>query len=390
MSDKKLIMPDPDFFIDKEAFPEVPPAEVLFTFFQWMRANPYWGTSAGEPVIMITGKCHHSHSGTYSVFCNTKGICHCFSLCGDSFRWYVYAARIWEVSVPEAKEKIKLWLDHTFGTVQDFQQDEDYEYVQMPFQPDHIKPLPYIGGGLVNKWYKRFDQSIKTMSKLIWHTQEHIKVSTMLNYGVAYYPERGTIILPHHNIKGEIVGMYERSFAPLRKDIKKEHPEYNWQQLQDLPVAKYKPLYDPELKKSLSFKNSHNLYGLFRSKQKIKETGKAIVVEGGKSVMLLDQWGYKNAVAPHTFGISEPHISMLIEAGAKEIILGFDKQYQSRDSYEWELYKQKNLRVAERVGNYVDISVISDPEDLLEYKDAPVDKGEEIFEYLLENREKLT
>lgn len=386
-SEKNIIMPTADFFYDKDAFPEVLPFNVLERFFASLGADPFLGASNGEPVLMLTGLCHHSTSGNHSVICNEKGMCHCFSACGDNFKWWIYAARAWNVDKYEAQNRIKDWLKDNNIDIKPQQMEE---YVVLPYEPKHIEPVEGLGK-LKDKWYSRFDQRFETMNKLVWHTQDGIDVKTLWDYGVAYYPEHKTIILPHHNINGEIIGMYERYFVPLQKDIKKMIPDIEYKQISKLPHAKYMPLFDPELNKSLSFKNSQNLYGLFKSKKAIKETGTAIIFEGAKSVMLADQWGYHYTVASHTFGASENHISMLIECGAKEIILAFDKQYQCEDenNNEWQLYQKKTQKLAERVKDYVKISRLRDIDGLLDYKDAPVDKGLGVFKHILEHKEML-
>ncbi len=99
-------------------------------------------------------------------------------------------------------------------------------------------------------------------------------------------------------------------------------------------------LTEDEAKNSWSFPNSLNLYGLHLAKDAIRQTKKAIIFEGGKSVMLAHQYGIEYTVATHTFGAHVNHISMLIEQGAEEIYLAFDKQYQTTDSddIQWQLY----------------------------------------------------
>lgn len=90
------------------------------------------------------------------------------------------------------------------------------------------------------------------------------------------------------------------------------------------------------------------------AKDAIQQTGKAIIFEGAKSVMLAHQYGYPFSVASHTFGAHVNHISLLLEHGAKEIILAFDRQYKdvSNDSFEWPFYEQKSQELAKQVGKY--------------------------------------
>jgi len=215
-------------------------------------------------------------------------------------------------------------------------------------------------------------------------------------FQVAYYPKRKTIILPHHNADGEIVGLYERNFSMLRQEAKACFPDFSPKDLYQFPTAKYMPLYKggqyyKNGKPCWSFPNTRNLYGLHKAKAAIRETGKAIVFEGAKSVMLAHTYGYPYAVATHTFGAHTNHIAMLMQAGAKEIILAFDKQYKDNTGLEWELYERKTKGLAERVGAHVSVSRICDKVGLwLDYKDAPIDQGQWAFDTLFAQRETLT
>ena len=157
-----------------------------------------------------------------------------------------------------------------------------------------------------------------------------------------------------------------------------------------MPLLKEGQYQDKE-KWCWSFPNNRNLYGLHRAKEAIRKSGRAIIFEGAKSVMLAHAYGYPYAVASHTYGASDTHIAMLIQAGAKEIILAFDKQYQEPAGKEWKVYEDKTRGLAGRVGISVSVSRICDKVGaFLGYKDAPIDQGKEIFDSLFASREELT
>lgn len=383
--------------------------EEFFDFFSRMNAEPRWVNSAGKPSIQIIGRCHHGHSHSAVFDPETRKVT-CFSDCGKGMFLHTWVKQALNMDSPqEAKDFIEDWMD---GQDIDFSSRDpteldDYTYHEQPFVPEHIEPLPGIGEAATKELYSKFDTSTETLKLTKWHYQDGIDVEILQLYDVAAYvrstkysKQKSTMILPHHNINGEIVGIYERHFAPLRRDVKKEDSEIPYDVLLDYPTAKYLPLpkeghfaeEDTE-KTSWSFPNSKNLYGLHLAKDAIRETGKAIIFEGGKSVMLARQYGYPFAVATHTFGANVNHISMLIECGAKEIILAFDRQYENTDSdnLQWKLYEKKTQELAERVKAYVNVSRIVDYDDhpLLNYKDAPIDQGAEAFRELYERREML-
>ena len=379
--------------------------EDFFTFFGLMKAEPRWVNSAGKHAIQLLGLCHHGESHS-AVFDPTTLKVTCFSECGGGMLFHTWVKRVLGLENPQdAKDFVEDWID---GQEIDFENrvpraTGEFEYKERPFEVKEIPPVEPIADEDKERLYSEFDTSLETLGKLVWHTEDHIDPEILALYDVAYFPKRETIILPHHNINGGIIGLYERSFRPLRRDVKKQYPDMSYKDLVQYPRAKYVPLLkapefldedDLENKRtSWSFPNTQNLYGFHLAKDAIKETGEAIIFEGGKSVMLAHQYGHYNAVATHTFGAHFNHIAMLINAGAKKIYLGFDKQYQSTDGddKQWMLYDKKTRGLAEKVGNEVDVyRLIDDEKDPhLRYKDAPIDQGKEVFEKLLKNAEPL-
>lgn len=379
--------------------------EDFFTLFGLLKTEPRWVNSAGKRSIQLLGLCHGGGSHS-ALFDPTTLKVTCFSLCGGSMMLHTFVKRVLGIENPqEAKDFIEDWID---GQKIDFENRvsrgiEAFVYEERQFEVEDVPPLPGIQERDIQELYSNFDTSEQILSRLRWHTDDHIDIKWLKAFDIAYYPKRKTIVLPHHNINGEIVGLYERSFMPLRKEVKDMFPDIPYKDLVKYPRAKYVPLLkegrfaeEDDNKTSWSFPNIQNLYGLHLAKDAIQKTGKAIIFEGAKSVMLAHQYGYDFAVASHTFGANAKHISMLINAGAKEIIFAFDKQYQtvSEEDKQWRLYEKKTREMAEKIGKAVDVSRIVDYfEDnrtpLLDYKDAPIDKGKQIFESLYKNREPL-
>lgn len=296
----------------------------------------------------------------------------------------------------EAKEFIEDWIEN-----QDIDFSHrmpmattDFEYQERPYEPSQIEPVIAMPKSVIKELYSGFDTSIDTLKRLVWCKEDLIEPELLKEFDVAYCPVSGSIILPHHNINGDIVGLYERSFRPLRKDVKKLHPEIDYKLLLKYPRAKYVPLlraeqYQTEEKTSWSFPNSMNLYGLHKAKDAIAKDKIAIVFEGGKSVMLARQYGYPMGVATHTFGVHLNHISMLIECGAKEIVLAFDKQYEQEEGQAWELYERKTQDIARKVGTHCKISRVIDRDGATGFKDSPIDRGRDVFIRLFGARETL-
>lgn len=383
-----------------------------------MNAAPQWGHSGGKRCIKVLTLCHGGDGHNAAFDPETHKIT-CFSKCGNQTRvlhnWVSAALGTDNPSI--GKQFIEKWMDEAEIDLSDVIPGASGGIqTYHAFDPDmRVEMVKGIDPKILADLYSQFDTTTETLSRLKWHLPkaqggDGIPLQQLIDFNVAYYPKRGTIILPHHNINGEIVGLYERSFAPTQEEMRKifgygpkewiDNKEI-WKAIHDAPKSKYMPLlkegkYAPpkdkkDEKKCWSFPNSRNLYGLHKAKEAIRESGKAIIFEGAKSVMLAHAYGYPFAVASHTFGASESHLAMLIQAGAKEIILAFDKQYQEPEGREWDTYEQRTQRLAGRVRRFVKVSRICDREGaFLGYKDAPIDNGKAAFETLFASREVLT
>ena len=379
-----------------------------------MNAKPRWGNSGDKRCIKVLTLCHGGDGHNAAFDPETHKIT-CFSKCGNKTRmlhnWV--SAALGTDNPNEGKRFIEKWID---------EQDIDLSDV-IPgasggggfsyhvFDPDmKVEMVKGIDPKIISDLYSKFDTTPQTLSRLKWHLPkaqggDGIPLQQLIDFQVAYYPKQKTIILPHPNINGEIVGLYERNFAPTQEEMRKllgyEPGEWipdkdAWAAIHFAPKSKYMPLlkegkYRDKEKPCWSFPNGRNLYGLHKAKEAIRESGKAIIFEGAKSVMLAHAYGYPFAVASHTFGASDSHIAMLIQAGAKEIILAFDKQYQQPEGKEWDTYEKRTHGLADRVGACVKVSRICDRDGaFLGYKDAPIDNGKAAFETLFASREELT
>lgn len=378
-----------------------------------MNAEPRWATCGGKPCIKVLTLCHGGTHHNAAFDPETHKIT-CFSECGDTTMLHTWVARALGIDKAyKAKKFIEKWIDEAEIDLSDAVPGASggISYYHA-FDPERqVEMVPGLDPEILSDLYAQFDTTPETLSRLKWckpreRGGDGIPLQQLIDFQVAYYPKRGTIILPHHNINGEIVGLYERNFHPTQHEMRKlfgyEPHEWVddyglWKEIQSAPKSKYMPLLkegkykDPKgEKKCWSFHNGRNLYGLYKAKEAILESGKAIIFEGAKSVMLAHAYGYPFAVASHTYGANENHIAMLIQAGAKEIIFAFDRQYQEPEGEEWDRYEKRTEGLAKRIGNCVTISRICDRDGaFLGYKDAPIDQGKAAFDSLFASREIL-
>lgn len=218
-----------------------------------------------------------------------------------------------------------------------------------------------------DKILNRFNYKIKLTPWL----NEGISQEAINNAMIGYYPGGDAITIPHFDINGNFIGLRGRIMGQEEAEL----------------YGKYRPL---RINKILySHPLGMNLYNLNNSKANIKNTGKAIIFEAEKSTLQFQSYfGFENDIAVACCGsnISAQQMFLLNEAGAKDIIIAFDRQFQKIGDDEFYHLKNNLLKIKQRYGNYFNISFIFDKNMLTNYKDAPTDKGADIFLKLYKER----
>jgi len=189
-----------------------------------------------------------------------------------------------------------------------------------------------------------FDNYIHKPNK-IWF-DEGIKVETQAFFQIQYCDRTNTIIIPIRDEKGRLVGIKNRKNTTL-----------------DVPIKYFY---------SFPVKKNRILYNLHNAKEYIKEKKYVIVVESEKSVMKLWQSGFKNVVAIAGSDLSINQVCMLEKLNTF-VVLAFDKD-KSMEHMNKQLLKFIKT---------VKIGYMYDDNNLLDEKDAPIDKGVEVFEKII-------
>ena len=188
--------------------------------------------------------------------------------------------------------------------------------------------------------------------------------------GICFNPVSHGIVIPHYDIDGNLIGIRERTLI-------KEEEQY----------GKYKPaiLNGKMYNHPLGFA----LYNLNFSKDNIRTLQKAIVFEGEKSTLLYGSYfGLDNDISVAVCGSSliTHQVDLLINCGAKEIIIAFDKQYQNVNDDEGKRWIKKLKDIHTKYSKHCQISFMFDKGTLLDYKDSPIDKGPDVFMKLFKER----
>lgn len=195
-----------------------------------------------------------------------------------------------------------------------------------------------------------------------------ITVETMEKFNILYSINQNKIVIPHYDINNELVGIRARSLNE-----------------EDILLGKYRPIAIEN--KLYNHKLSLNLYGLNLNKENIKKNGYVFLFEGEKSVLQLDSFNLPNcAVATCGSNFNKFQLNLLLKyCYPKEIIICYDnEEKKGKDIYYNKLYK-----MAKNYSNYCNFSFIYDMSGLLDYKDSPTDKGEQVFRTLYNERVKV-
>lgn len=201
--------------------------------------------------------------------------------------------------------------------------------------------------------------------------KEGITKEVMESYMIGYYPGKDYITIPHFDIDGNFIGLRGRA---LNEEEAENYGKYR-------PLKINNVLYNHPL--------GLNLYGIDSSKEAIKATKKAIVVEGEKSVLkYATYFGLDNNISVACCGstISSFQINLLLSLGVEEIIIAFDRQFQEIGDKEFKLFTKKLQHIHDRFKNYANITIMFDKNKLTSYKDSPIDQGPEIFLQLFKER----
>jgi hypothetical protein len=202
----------------------------------------------------------------------------------------------------------------------------------------------------------------------------NVKIGPWLNEGISqealdqamigFYPGGDQITIPHFDINGRFIGLRGRT---LCKEEGERYGKYR-------PLKVGKDLYNHPLGMSL--------YNLNNSKDNIKLIKKAIVFEGEKSTLLYQSYfGLENDISVACCGssLSTYQVQELIDVGAEEIIIAFDRQFKEIGDEEFQHLKKNLLKLRTKYKNYVNISFIFDKNMITGYKDSPIDCGPDIF-----------
>lgn len=322
--------------------------------------------------------CHGSDSHKLYYY-KDSGIFKCYSCCGvlslydliisvdggDFNDAYKYLCDFKNISITR-KKKTGLQITKEVNTDLDFM-----KFHRRKKKPKTIINLPAYDKNILNIFDK--------VMPMCWK-DEGINEDIAYHFNVGFYFNQNKAIIPHYDIKGDLVGIRARSF--------------NKHEVED--GKKYMPITIQNL--CYRYPMNWNIYGLWQNKENIKAFKKVIVFESEKSVWLYGSlYGQENNIAVATSGttLSLYQRGLLLALGVEEICIAYDKQYQIelmedksniKEYKEFEAYVKRLIKITNMFINYCKVSVMCCWDDLIDYKDSPIDKGKKVFEQMYKNR----
>ena len=201
--------------------------------------------------------------------------------------------------------------------------------------------------------------------------EEGITIQSMEKYGIRVCPYKEQIIIPHKDIKGSLIGIRVRNLSPLMVENGNKY----------MPAKINGVYYNHPL--------MYNLYGLYENQKAITKTRSVWIFEGEKSCLKCDGWYGDRSIAVASCGdkVNKIQLNLLLQMEVKEITICYDRMNFNKKSSEE--YFKKLYQLCKKYSNFANFYFVFDRKMILDYKSAPVDSGQEIFEKMLGDKIKV-
>lgn len=305
------------------------------------------------------------------------GLFHCYTGCSDPtfdiFELAIKVADIQDNKHYDLNDAVRA-LAYRFGIIEYIEEEEQSSLEDWKIfnRYDRINEIEIKDYSVSLKEYddvilSRFNYKVKIEP---WLKEE--MTQECLDFAqIGFFPGGDQITIPHFDKDGRFVGVRGRA---LCQEEAERFGKYR-------PIKIGKQLYNHPL--------GMNLYGLNWAQDNIKTIGKAIVFESEKSVLkYISYFGIENNIAVACCGssISAYQIHMLIAAGAKEIVIAFDRDFEELGDATHKRRITNFRKLHNRYKNYVNLSCINDKAMITGLKSSPIDEGPEKFLQLFKER----
>lgn len=343
---------------------------------------------SGENVCFSTYNCHGGDSNYKLFYYPESKMFKCYT-CNESKSLYDIIGGLLCLSFSESYK----WLCNYKGIKNTRQQfrglrsrdggNKDLEFLKLhsykPIQNEII--LPKYDDGVLRNFDKAIEES--------WW-QEGINDEEVLDkFEILYNYYDGSMIIPYFSEDGtHLNGIMRRSFNKEDVDNGRKYMPLEWNRI------------------TYKFNKRLVLYGYHENKENIDKLHKCILYEAEKSVLKLSCYkGLENGIGLGLGGmnLSKQQLQLLLKRDIDEVCIALDKQIQTdlidlkedteeviKAKKEMNVYIDKVKKIYVLLCNYFTVTMILDwtkgEDSLLDYKSSPIDHGEQIWDYLYENR----
>lgn len=295
--------------------------------------------------------CPFHNEKTASLAVNTdENFFHCFG-CGRSGNIYKWIQWTEHLNFDQAVRKV---ADLTGSDARDYIESESLNFYKLLKRLSEPKKSEVIQRTILD-YDADYKQKFKDELPEEW-IAEGISPAELRKYEIRTDPASMRIVYPVYNAAFEMIGVKGRT---------------RFKNFKQLKIMKYM--------------NYHKIgvldyfTGMKQAEEYINSNHEIIIVEGLKSVMKLDGWGYHNVVSAETSTLSEYQIELLIRMKIKNVIIAFDKDVHINKI-------KQNTRL---LSKFTNVWVVVDNQKLLDEKDSPPDKGLDVWKKLYEKKVKL-
>ena len=341
-----------------------------------------WG---GDPEytdfgILSTTICHNvpGEGSKKLYYYENSGLFRCYTGCDASFDIFELTIKVFEIQhnrKMDLNDAVRyIAAKHGYGgRLEDSPEENEMQDWAILSNYDRIQNVELGEKKVIT--LKEYDDIILTRFnydlKIGPWLREGISQEAIEQARIGFYPGGDQITIPHFDADGRFVGLRGRTLSAHEGEL----------------YGKYRPLRVNKL--MYNHPLGMNLYNLNNSKNAIRIIKKAIVFEGEKSCLLYKSYfGIDNDISVACCGssLSAYQIQLLIENGAEEIIVAFDRQFQEIGDKEFKHLKANLLKLYNKYKNFVKITFIFDKNMITGYKDSPIDCGPDIFLQLFKER----
>ena len=353
---------------DKEEVKDLISPEDLYAILEYLGAEP---EDTGGDFFICRTICHGGDSKKLYAYHNTM-LLHCYTHCAESFDIFELIQRVKDLDLNQSIRFVVDFLNIGSSLSSDIEDDHSLEDWKIFSQYEKIDSIEY-------KETVRAKLPIVPENTLKYYPKPIIKSwvddninPDVCNYmGICYDPVGGNILIPHRDIDGNLVGIRQRTLIKEMEEYGKYRPWRHGTTLFNHPLG-------------------FNLYGLNNAKNNIAKSKTAIVVESEKSVLQsMSYLGTANNITVAVCGssLSKYQFNLLLECGANEVVIGFDKDFEEIGSDDYFQVIEKLEKVYSKYNSYANISFLFDKNnDTLGYKNSPFDKGKDAFMKLWRSR----